>query len=94
MTFSLAFGQYSVVAETTLSHLQLLNGGSEPIAQTFKSEAMAPHLDKQLQRQVVVRQVDLDFLARGVLVGRGGVWEEIEWAALASGSNGASCISR
>lgn len=90
MTSSRAFGQLSVVGEITLSHLQLLNDGSELIAQTFKLEAMVPHLDKQLQRQVVVRQVDLDFLARGVLVGRGGVWEAIEWAVLALGSNGAS----
>ena len=94
MTSSLAFGQHSVVGGITLSHLQLLNGGSELIAQTSKPEAMVPHIDKRFQRQVVVRQVDLDFLAHGVLVGKGGVWEAIEWAALASGSNGASftCI--
>ena len=78
MTFSLAFGQHSVVGEITLSRLPLLNGGSELTVQTFNPEAMALHLDKQLQRQVAVRQVDLDSPARGVLVGRGGVWEEIE----------------
>ena len=39
---------------------------------------MVLHLDKQPQRQVGVRQVDLDSLARGVRVDRGGVWEEIE----------------
>ena len=78
MTFSLAFGRRSVVVEITLSHLRLLNVGSELIDQTFNPEAMVLHSDKQLQRQVAVRQVDLDSLARGVLVGRGGVWEEIE----------------
>ena len=78
MTFSLAFGQHSVVAEIILSHLRLLNGGSELTGQTFNPEAMVLHLDKQLQRQVAVRQVDLDSPARGVRVGRGGVWEEIE----------------
>ena len=93
MTFSLAFGQRLAVVEITLSHLRLLNVGSELTAQTFNPEAMVPHSDKQLQRQAV-RQVDLDFQARGALVGREGVWEEIELAALALGSNGASCISR
>lgn len=67
-----------MVAEITLPHLRLLNGGSELIGQISKSEAMVPHSDKQLQRQVEVRRVDLDFLARGVLVGRGDVWGEIE----------------
>ena len=78
MTFSLAFGRHSVVVEITLSHLRLLNVGLELIDQTFNPEAMVLHSDKQLQRQVAVRQVDLDSLAHGVLVGRGGVWEEIE----------------
>lgn len=78
MTFSLAFGQHLVVAEIILSHLQLLNGGSELTDQTFNPEAMVLHFDKQLQRQVAVRQVDLDSPARGVLVGKGGVWEEID----------------
>lgn len=78
MTFSLAFGQCLVVVEITLPHLRLLNAGSELTAQTFNPEAMVLHSDKQLQRQVAVRQVDLDFLARGALVGREGVWGEIE----------------
>ena len=80
MTFSPAYGQHLVAGRITSPRLTSSSGGSEEIAQTSKSEGTERPTDKQLQRLVVGRRVGLGFPARGVLEGRVGDWEEIEWA--------------